>query len=155
MDQGKVGEFIAQLRKEKGLTQAQLGERLGVTNKTVSRWETGKYMPDISMLSPLCEELDVSIHELLNGDRLSDEQFRRTADHNFLLSLKETKKLKVKKHMVDLFIGGGLGVLIGQLSAPESAERNTFILFAFMFLAIGQLLRGRYDEEIWKRISGE
>ncbi|HIW84603.1 MAG TPA: helix-turn-helix domain-containing protein, partial [Candidatus Dorea gallistercoris] len=154
MDQGKVGEFIARMRKEKGFTQAQLGERLGVTNKTVSRWETGKYMLDISMLAPLCGELGVSIHELLNGSRLSDEQFREAADRNLLLSLKESKKLKVQKHMVNLFTGGGVGILIGQLNAPESPERATLILFAFTFFAIGQLLRGRYDQEIWRRLSG-
>ena len=72
MDQEKTGKFIARMRREKEMTQAQLGERLGVTNKTVSRWETGKYMPDISMLSDLSRELGITVNELLSGERLPD-----------------------------------------------------------------------------------
>ena len=67
MDQIKMGKFIAALRKEKGLTQEKLGEKLGVTNKTVSRWENGNYMPDVEMLSLLSEEFGVSINELISG----------------------------------------------------------------------------------------
>ena len=71
MDQIKMGKFIAALRKEKGLTQEKLGEKLGVTNKTVSRWENGNYMPDVEMLSLLSEEFGVSINELISGERLA------------------------------------------------------------------------------------
>lgn len=69
MDLNKVGSFIASLRKEKGLTQVELGILLNVNDKTVSRWETGKNAPDISMLNDLSEKLDVSVKELLNGER--------------------------------------------------------------------------------------
>lgn len=69
MDLNKVGTFIANLRKEKDLTQAKLGEMLGVNDKTVSRWETGKNAPDISILNDLSEKLDISVKELLNGER--------------------------------------------------------------------------------------
>ena len=65
MNQIKIGKFIAALRKEKGMTQEQLGEKLGVTNKTVSRWENGNYMPDVEMLSLLSEEFSVSTNELM------------------------------------------------------------------------------------------
>ena len=89
MDQAKVGKFIALLRKEKGFTQEALGQRLGVTNKTVSRWETGAYMPDIELLIPLGEILGVSVNELLAGERLSDEQFRKQADENLVEMVQE------------------------------------------------------------------
>lgn len=69
MDLNKVGTFIANLRKEKNLTQAELGELLGVNDKTISRWETGKNAPDISVLNDLSEKLDISVKELLNGER--------------------------------------------------------------------------------------
>lgn len=69
MDLNKVGSFIASLRKEKGLTQVELGILLNVNDKTVSRWETGKNAPDISMLNDLSEKLDISVKELLNGER--------------------------------------------------------------------------------------
>ena len=67
MDQIKIGKFIAALRKEKCLTQEQLGEKLGVTNKTISRWENGNYMPDVEMLSLLSKEFGVSINELIHN----------------------------------------------------------------------------------------
>ena len=72
MDTKKIGALIAACRKEKGMTQAELGERLGVTNKTVSRWENGHYMPDLSLLEPLSKALDLSLEELLAGERLPE-----------------------------------------------------------------------------------
>mgnify|MGYP002508465917 FL=1 len=90
MDQAKVGKFISVLRKEQGLTQEALGEKLGVTNKTVSRWENGNYMPDIELLLPLGEALGVSVNELLAGERLDDEQFRKQADENLVKAVRES-----------------------------------------------------------------
>ena len=87
MDQVKIGKFIAVLRKEKGMTQEQLGAKLGVTNKTVSRWENGNYMPDVEMLSLLSNELDVSINELISGEWLAAGDFREAADKNLVTAL--------------------------------------------------------------------
>lgn len=87
MDQIKTGKFIATLRKEKDLTQEQLGEKLGVTNKTISRWENGNYMPDIQMLSLLSKEFDVSINELISGERLLLDDFKKAADNNLVTAL--------------------------------------------------------------------
>ena len=84
MDQVKIGKFIAQLRRENGMTQEALGEKLGVTNKTISRWETGAYMPDIEMLQLLGQIFGVSINEILAGQRLSDEEFRQKAEENVI-----------------------------------------------------------------------
>ena len=83
----KIGKFIAVLRKEKGLTQEQLGEKLGVTNKTISRWENGNYMPDVEMLSLLSKEFGVSINELISGERLLAEDFKKAADDNLVTAL--------------------------------------------------------------------
>ncbi len=66
MNQEKIGNFIAAMRKEKGLTQAQLAEKLGVNNKTVSRWETGKNMPDYAILEDLTYELGITVNELIH-----------------------------------------------------------------------------------------
>lgn len=84
MDQIKVGKFIAQLRRRDGLTQEALGEKIGVTNKTVSRWENGNYMPDIEKLQMLGGIFQVSINELLSGRYLSDEGFKKEADINII-----------------------------------------------------------------------
>ncbi len=95
MDQVKVGEFLASLRKEKGLTQESLAERIGVTNKTISRWETGTYMPDIEMLLILGEQFDVTVNELLCGERLSDEAIRTKSESNIkYLAAKNKKHIK-------------------------------------------------------------
>ena len=69
MNQEKIGSFISTLRKEKQLTQEQLGEKLGVSQKSISRWETGKNMPDISLLKPLAMELGITVSELIEGER--------------------------------------------------------------------------------------
>lgn len=87
MDQIKIGKFIATLRKEKELTQEQLGEKLGITNKTISRRENGNYMPDIEMLSLLSKEFDVSINELISGERLLLDDFKKAADNNLVTAL--------------------------------------------------------------------
>lgn len=79
MDQSKIGAFISALRTEQGMTQAQFGERIGVSQRTVSRWETGRNMPDYSLLFPICEALGVNVAELLNGERMESPQVEKAA----------------------------------------------------------------------------
>lgn len=74
MEQQKIGKLILTKRKEKGFTQQQLADMLGVTNKAVSKWENGKSMPDIGIIPELCKVLDISISTLLNGEEIEDEQ---------------------------------------------------------------------------------
>ena len=76
MDMQKVGTFLAELRKERNLTQDELGEKIGVTNKTVSRWENGNYLPPAEILQILSELYDVSINELLSGGRLDEKHYK-------------------------------------------------------------------------------
>lgn len=87
MNQVKIGRFIAQLRQERGWTQEELGERLGVTNKTVSRWENGNYMPGVEMLTLLGKELEVSLNELIEGRRLEGDEFHAAAEQNLAAAL--------------------------------------------------------------------
>lgn len=90
MDLVKIGKFIAKLRKDRNMTQEQLGETLGVSNKTVSRWENGNYMPSIEMFQLLSQTFSVSINELLSGEYILDEDFRRQADKNLVDAVKES-----------------------------------------------------------------
>ena len=109
MDQVKIGKFIAELRHENKMTQESLGQKIGITNKTVSRWENGNYMPDVEMLRELSGIFHVSINELLCGERLGDSDFRRKADNNLVavwkgsFSIKERsdfwKKKWLKEHI--------------------------------------------------------
>ena len=92
MDQIKIGKFIADIRKEKGMTQNELAQKLGVTDRAISKWENGRGMPDISIIQSLCEELSVSINELLSGERITDDDIKAKAEENILNSLKATFK---------------------------------------------------------------
>ena len=110
MDQVKIGKFIADLRKEKGLTQRELAETMGVSDKTISKWECGNGMPEMSMLMPLCKVLEINVNELLSGERLSEDSYSRKAEENImnLIQEKEDSKRQNKKH----FIGAVLTVVL-------------------------------------------
>lgn len=98
MDMVKMGSFLAKLRKEHKLTQAELGEKLGVTNKTVSRWETGNYMPPVEMLEKLSELYGLTINELLSGRKLTTEEYKEAAETNIRETLEaSTFTLKEKQ----------------------------------------------------------
>ena len=94
MNQEKIGKFISNCRKEKNITQSELAEKLNITNRTVSRWENGKNMPDYSILKDLCNILDIDINEFINGERLSKEEKN---NNDIDLILKEYYKMKKQR----------------------------------------------------------
>lgn len=125
MDLIKIGNFIAELRKKQKLTQEQLGEKLGVTNKTVSRWETGTYLPPAEALLAMSELFGVSINELLSGKSLSEAEYRQAAEENLKQTVKTSsftlkdridfyKNKWLKEHrVIMILIGIGIaGVLL-------------------------------------------
>lgn len=89
MDKIKVGKFILNCRKEKDLTQEQLAEKLGVTSKSISRWENGNTMPDYSLLKDLCNELDINVNELLSGEKIKGNDYMIKAEENFIMLKKK------------------------------------------------------------------
>lgn len=95
MDTKKIGKFISENRKRKGLTQEQLGELLGVTNKTISRWENENYMPDLSLLIPLSETLDISLNELLNGKYITEDKIMETTEKSLKNTINYSKNMLV------------------------------------------------------------
>lgn len=92
MDQVKTGKFIATIRKGKGMTQKQLADEIGVSDKTISKWETGNGMPELSSIMPLCQVLQVNVNELLSGEHLSDDSYSRKAEENMVNLIQETEK---------------------------------------------------------------
>lgn len=90
MDMVRIGKFLAELRRERGLTQEQLGERLGISNKTVSRWENGNYLPPVEMLVELSGFYNVSINEILSGKRLDESETKAAAEENLKSVLEES-----------------------------------------------------------------
>ena len=100
MDQEKIGNFISKKRKEKKLTQEQLAEKLGVTDRTISNWENGKNMPDLSLFKPLCDELDISINELMSGEEIDDKYYLNTLEENIVNMVSDIEKSKKKKKKI-------------------------------------------------------
>lgn len=97
MDMQKIGSFLAELRKEKNLTQDELGAQIGVTNKTISRWETGNYLPPVEMLQTLGDNFGVSINEILNGERISDGNYKDISEQNIKSALTKSDSV-IAKH---------------------------------------------------------
>ena len=97
MDMQKIGSFLAELRKEKNLTQDELGAQIGVTNKTISRWETGNYLPPVEMLQTLGDTYGVSINEILNGERISDGNYKDISEQNLKSALTKSDSV-IAKH---------------------------------------------------------
>ena len=91
MNQIKTGKFIAQIRKEKGMTQRQLADELLISDKTVSKWETGKGMPEVSLMMPLCEVLGINVNELLTGERIPDEVYKEKAEETMMDLMRDKK----------------------------------------------------------------
>lgn len=94
MDQIKTGKFISALRKGKGLTQMQLAVILGISDKTISKWERGAGLPEVSLMIPLCEALEISVNELLTGERLTDAEYKMKAEATIMDLVKENKENK-------------------------------------------------------------
>ena len=84
MDQIKIGKFIAELRKEQNMTQSDLAEKLNISNRAVSKWETGKSMPDTGIMQELCSCLNISVNELLSGERISPDEYNIKAEENLI-----------------------------------------------------------------------
>lgn len=93
MNQEKIGKFIAECRKQNNMTQEQLAERLNITAKAISKWETGRGMPDSSIMLNLCDELKISVNELLNGEKVTTKSFDKTIIESIYENEKKSKKL--------------------------------------------------------------
>ena len=96
MDQIKTGRFIAEQRKAHGMTQRQLAEKLSVSDKTVSKWECGNGLPEVSLMLPLCELLSINVNELLSGERLDADSYKQHAEENMMKLIDERKENKRK-----------------------------------------------------------
>ena len=97
MNQTEIGKFIAKCRKEKKLTQAQLAEKLNITDRAVSKWETGKSMPDSSIMLELCKILEITVNELLSGEKVEIENYEKKVDEN-LIALKRKDENNMTKN---------------------------------------------------------
>jgi len=133
MNQIKTGKFIAQMRKEKGMTQRQLADELLISDKTVSKWETGKGMPEVSLMMPLCEVLGINVNELLTGERIPDESYKEKAEETMMDLMRNKKgrgKIIALMILILLLMLAPMiivAVLIEMYDLPEKLEIITLI----------------------------
>lgn len=129
MDQIKTGKFISEIRREKRLTQRELADLLFISDKTVSKWETGKGLPEVTLMLPLCNALGITVNELLSGERLIDSEYQKHAEENIMNLIKE----------------------------KEESKRNIWLgaIVAFITIISGSTIiaiSGLLDLEVWQRI---
>ena len=141
MNQEKIGKFIAKMRKEKKLTQQELAEKLGVSDRTIGNWENGRNMPDLSLFKPLCEELNISINDLLSGEKLKKEKYQEKFEENVINTIDySNKKIKLSKdHIYSLLMIFGLFISITALTmfSADSSWSCIYSLVGIIMFIIG------------------
>jgi len=115
MNQEKIGKFISKCRKQKNLTQVEIAEKLGVSDKSVSKWETGKCMPDLSLFNPLCEILGITVNDLMSGEIVDNKEYANTLGENIInmVSDLECKKQKKRKWLIISFVFISILLVVG------------------------------------------
>ena len=159
MDMSKMGAFLQELRKEHGLTQEQLGEKLHISGKTISRWETGTYMPPVEMLLALSELYGVSMNELVAGERLTPEALPQAAEENLTTTLKEQEVFQFnerrqfwlekwqKEHhgLLPLLIAA---VILLSAVAAWNERIDLVAIISLVAIGISVLIRNRRDDYV-------
>ena len=137
MDTKMIGMFLKQLRNEMGMTQEQLGEKLGVSNKTISRWETGNYMPPVDCLNMLSDIYHISINEILGGERASGDEFTKIAEQNITATLKELEKdfQTFEKKMVCILAVTTLLTIIILILLPLETVKDVIVMVMVIAVA--------------------
>lgn len=143
MEQVKIGKFIASKRKEQVLTQLQLAEKLGITDRAVSKWETGKSLPDASLMPELCKLLKITINDLLCGEVVSVENYNEKAEKALLEMVKKEEMQNKKLMMYENVIGFGstlsflIQVLVAVFFVKNTTVQILLFILAFVFLIVG------------------
>ena len=141
MNQEKIGRFIANCRKQRKMTQSELGEKLGVTEKSVSNWENGRNMPDLSLFKPLCNELNITLNDLLSGEKVTEKEYREKFEENIINTIDYTnKKLENRNNFIGLILIT-FGILISvsaiAIFPSESSWGSIYSVFGAIVSLIG------------------
>lgn len=111
MNQEKIGKFIQENRKKNKMTQSELAEKLGVSDRTVGNWENGRNMPDLSLFKPLCDELGISINELISGEKIDKDKYQERLEENIINTIDySTKKIRINNNVIGIIL-----ILVGLL----------------------------------------
>ena len=143
MDQIKIGKFIAECRRKQGLTQMQLAEKLGITDRAVSKWENGRSMPDSSIMLDLCMVLKITVTDLLNGEVVTMDNYKEKYEKNILDMVKQKEEADKSLLLLELVIGiFSIIILLGFTFLASFLEmqtwlRITLIVLGFVFSLVG------------------
>ena len=141
MNQEKIGKFILECRKKKNLTQSELAEKIGVTDKSISNWENGRNMPDLSLFKPLCEILDISVNDLISGENVSQDEYQKKLEENIISTIDYTNKKVLEKNNIIGIILITFGVLLVitafSIFPSESSCGSIYSIFGGVISLIG------------------
>ncbi len=156
MDQVKIGQFIAALRKSKNMTQMEMAEKLGVSNKSVSRWENGKNMPDVSLFLPICELLDISVNELIIGEKIKAEENTAEKAEKILLDTIDTSNKKINHARIIIYIAMALTEAFLLFAVPLTASPSDAMavpLSAILTATVTSFVIGMLDISLAKKFT--
>ncbi len=153
MDQAKIGRFIAERRKAAGLTQMQLAEKLNITDRAVSKWETGKTMPDSSLMLELCGILKITVNDLLNGEVVTMDNYNKKAEELLLQMTKEKENNDRQLLSLEILIGAfsiiiilGFSLIAAFFQMPD-ALRIVLIVIGLVIGLIGVVFALRIEQK--------
>jgi transcriptional regulator with XRE-family HTH domain len=141
MNQEKIGKFIAKCRKDKKMTQSELAEKLGVTDKSIGNWENGRNMPDLSLFKPLCDELDITINDLMSGEKISKDKYQEKFEENIVNTIDySTKKINKYSYTIGLLLvifGLFISMSAIMIFPSESSWGSIYSVFGMIIFVIG------------------
>ena len=141
MNQEKIGKFIASCRKQKNITQQELAEKLGVSDRTIGNWENGRNMPDLSLFKPLCKELDISLNDFLSGEVVSKGEYQERLEENIINTIEYTnKQIKDRNHLIGIILiifGVLISVSAVAIFPSESSWGSIYSVFGAIISLIG------------------
>ncbi len=150
MNQEKIGKFILDCRKKKNMTQSELAEKLGVSDRTIGNWENGRNMPDLSLFKPLCDELGITINELLSGESIKKEKYQEKFEENIINTIDySTRKINLSNNVIG-YILISLGILI-TLSAMTAINSDSS--WGSVYSIVGCIISGIGISRLIKRLS--
>lgn len=141
MNQEKIGRFIANCRKQKNMTQQELAEKLGVSDRTIGNWENGRNMPDLSLFKPLCNEFNISLNDLMSGEKVKEKEYQEKLEENIINTINYTnKKIENRNNFIGLILIT-FGVLISitavSVFPSESSWGSIYSVFGAIVSLIG------------------
>ncbi len=141
MNQEKIGKFIAECRKKQKKTQTELAEKLGVSDRTVGNWENGRNMPDLSLFKPLCNELAISLNDLMSGEKVTEKEYQEKLEENIINTIHYTnKKIERKNNILNVLIiifGTFISVTALAIFPSESSWGAIYSIFGIIVSSVG------------------